>query len=128
MNAPGVSDLSALWRSHAVRLRELAGPATEGSAHVYERVADELEAALRWQAEQLLTLDEAHAESGYTADHLGREVRKGRIPNAGQKGAPRIRRGDLPRKAGALPPPPVAGHIDRDAIARAVITRHVGGA
>ena len=45
----------------------------------------------------------AARESGYSADHLGRLVRDGRIPNAGRPGAPRIARSHLPRKAPAEP-------------------------
>ena len=48
-------------------------------------------------------LVEAARESGYSADHLGRLVRDGKIPNAGRPGAPRIARRDLPRKAHAPP-------------------------
>lgn len=120
-----VASLPTQWRALAGTLR---AHAAEGAALAYEQAADELDAALRVQADELLTLEEASAESGFTVDHLSREVRSARIPNAGRKGAPRIRRADLPRKVGTLPPSPVVGHIDRDAIARAVITRHVGGA
>jgi hypothetical protein len=38
-----------------------------------------------------------------------------------------VRRGDLPRKPGALPTQRSKPHIGRDAIARAVITSHAGG-
>jgi len=51
---------------------------------------------------EALSLPQAASESGYSADHLAREVRVGRIPNAGRRGAPRIRRGDLPRKPGRI--------------------------
>ena len=40
-------------------------------------------------------------ESCYSAAHLGRLVREGKVPNAGRPGTPRIARGDLPQ-AGAL--------------------------
>ncbi len=56
----------------------------------------ELEAAL---GHTVLTLTEAAATSGYSADHLGHLVREGKIPNAGRPGAPRIALRDLPRKA-----------------------------
>ncbi|HEX8726058.1 MAG TPA: hypothetical protein VF737_11785, partial [Gemmatimonadaceae bacterium] len=36
---------------------------------------------------------------GYSKDHLRKCVADGTIPNAGSKGRPRIRRGDLPKKA-----------------------------
>ena len=50
-----------------------------------------------------MTLAQAAVASGYSADHLGREVREGRIPNAGRPHAPRIRRANLPRKRPELP-------------------------
>lgn len=43
-----------------------------------------------------LTLKESADESGYSIDHLGWLVRRGRIPNAGHRHAPRIKREDLP--------------------------------
>lgn len=43
-----------------------------------------------------LTLKGAAAISGYSADHLSRLIRAGSLPNVGKKGAPRIRRADLP--------------------------------
>jgi hypothetical protein len=46
---------------------------------------------------EVLTLVEAAGESGLSADHLGRLLRTGTIPNSGRKGAPRIGRSDLPR-------------------------------
>jgi hypothetical protein len=47
--------------------------------------------------------------SGYSADHLGELVREGKIPNAGRKNAPLIRRLDLPMKAGRRAPHPDTG-------------------
>jgi hypothetical protein len=49
-----------------------------------------------------LSLVEAAERSGYTADHLGRLVRSGKIPNVGRKNAPRIRARDLPPKPDKL--------------------------
>jgi hypothetical protein len=46
----------------------------------------------------LLTLRQAAEVSGYSEDHLGRQVLQGKIPNAGRKGSPRIKTGDLPRR------------------------------
>jgi hypothetical protein len=50
------------------------------------------------ETEELLTLRAAAALSGYSEDHLGRLIRTQAIANAGRPGAPRIRRGDLPRR------------------------------
>lgn len=81
-------ELAELFKSHDDRPPAVA----------YERCAKELEEALREEGDKLLTLQEASKISGYTADHLGRAVREGKIPNAGRAGAPRIARRDLPRK------------------------------
>jgi len=63
--------------------------------------AVELEQALKTLGEETLTLVEAAAISGYSADHLGSLVKHGRLRNYGRKNAPRIRRADLPIKSPA---------------------------
>jgi hypothetical protein len=100
-----VESLPADWRKRAKALRRYA---SELPAVALERCADELEDTLRERDETTFSLVEAARESGYTADHLGRLVRDGRIPNAGRPGAPRIARRDLPRKAQTPPEPPLA--------------------
>ena len=82
-------ELAELFRSHDDKPPAVA----------YERCAKELEEALREEGDRLLTLQEASRISGYSADHLGRAVREGRIPNAGRHRAPRICLRDLPKKA-----------------------------
>jgi hypothetical protein len=75
-----------------------------GNAAALDAAADQLEDAFRSDGDDLLTVAQAAAESGYSADHIGRELRSGHVPNAGRPRAPRIRRADLPRKPGiALP-------------------------
>ncbi len=69
-----------------------------------ESCAAELETTLRERDETTLSLTEAARESGYSADHLGRLVRDGKIPNVGRPGAPRITRRHLPRKRMAQVP------------------------
>lgn len=106
-HSPPLAELPAAWRSRAIELRAWA--AAEGAAAALEGAAVQLEAALRHADDELLTLTEAAAVSGYSADHLGRLVRDGTIRNAGRPNAPRIRRGDLPVKpsaqlASAAPP------------------------
>ena len=102
-----VEGLPADWRKRAKTLRRYGG---ETSATAIERCADDLEATIAERDDTTFSLVEAARESGYSADHLGRLVRDGRIPNAGRPGAPRIARRDLPRKAHAPtdPPPPLA--------------------
>ncbi|MCY4399183.1 MAG: hypothetical protein OXE96_07595 [Gemmatimonadetes bacterium] len=91
-----VTSLPATWRKRAKGLRRYGG---ETPATALERCADDLEATLVEQDETTFSLVEASRESGYSADHLGRLVRDGKIPNAGRPGAPRIALKDLPRKA-----------------------------
>ena len=91
-------DLIALhqrWRTKAELFRVHGHEAT---ARTYEVCSEELEAALRRSEEELLDLQAAAKESGYSPDHLGRLVRAGKVPNAGRRNAPKIRRCDLPRR------------------------------
>jgi hypothetical protein len=83
------------WRQKAELFRQHGHEAT---ARAYELCSTELEAVLRQGQDQLLDLQEAARESGYSPDHLGRLLRSGTIPNSGRRNAPRIRRGDLPRR------------------------------
>ena len=100
-----VEDLPADWRRKAKSLRRYG---CETPATAIERCADDLEATLVERDETTFSLVEASRESGYTADHLGRLVRDGKIPNAGRPGAPRIALKDLPRKASAPDAPRLA--------------------
>ena len=84
-----VETLPVTWRTQAKALRRYGG---ETPAVALESCAAELEATLRERDETTLSLTEAARESGYSADHLGRLVRDGKIPNAGRPGAPRIAR------------------------------------
>ena len=96
---PSVEGLPVAWRRQAKTLRRYGG---ETPAVVLDRCAADLEATLQELDETTLSLVEAARESGYSADHLGRLVREGKIPNAGRSGAPRIARRHLPRKAPAV--------------------------
>jgi len=91
--------LAEKWRTDASFLRRHGD---DQGAVVCELHARELEEGWgEWQDEPM-QLDRVAEESGYSPDHLGRLVRDGRIPNAGQPNSPRIRRRDLPRKPGHL--------------------------
>ena len=90
------ADLPAEWRTQAEGLRQFGADA---QAKAVDRCANCLEEALLQEGDALLTLPEAAEESGYSADHLGRLIRDGKVPNAGRRGAPRIARRDLPIKA-----------------------------
>jgi hypothetical protein len=89
--------LAAAWRDRAAELRRYGA---EPQAVTLEAAADELDASLRAAADTALTLTEAARESGYAPRTLRQMVAEGRLPNAGRRNAPRIRRADLPRRAG----------------------------
>jgi hypothetical protein len=102
--ASSVSLLIEAWRAKAEQLERYAPVA----AVAFRDAALELEAALH-STEDGVTLAEAERLGGYSADHLSRLVREGRLTNVGRKYAPRIRRADVPVKPGhALPLPPPA--------------------
>jgi hypothetical protein len=98
-------DLATAWRATAVNL-------------------------CRYGAEQdcPLTLAAAAAESGLSVDHLGKLIRDGTIPNAGRKGAPRIRSADVPRGAKRVVAGSGARVYDAAADARSLASLHRGGA
>ncbi len=75
---------------------------------------------------EMLTLSEAARRTGLSEDHLGRLVREGKVPNSGQKGRPRVRASDLPRRTRrAFATSPQAAY-DPDADARALLGRRGG--
>jgi hypothetical protein len=116
-----VDALPSTWRARAEELRHYGADA---QARALEAAAEELEVTLRANGQEPLRLADAARESGYSAEHLAREIRQGRIPNAGRSRAPRIRRADLPRKPGTLPNQPAVGIVSREQIARSVVTSY----
>ncbi|MCZ0934952.1 MAG: hypothetical protein OXJ54_07200 [Gemmatimonadetes bacterium] len=117
-----VEGLPANWRKQAKALRRYG---SEPPAVALERCATELEATLIQRDETTLSLVEAGRESGYSADHLGRLVREGKIPNAGRPGAPRIARVDLPRKATAPVEPQLAEETRRRDVSNVQIVQSI---
>jgi hypothetical protein len=89
-------------RSKAAELRDSFGD--EPRARALEWAAAQIERAIQQDDDERLSLSEAALRSGYSADHLARLIREGRVPNAGRPGSPRIRVADLP-----IRPRPVAG-------------------
>ncbi len=124
---PSIGDLPAAWRRKAKTLRRYGGQAL---ATALERCADELEGTIQERDDTTYSLVEASRESGYSADHLGRLVREGKIPNAGRPGAPRIARVDLPRKAAPPAEPQLAAatqpsDVSNAQIVQSIITRGI---
>jgi hypothetical protein len=122
----GVRDLPARWRAEAASLEQYGAL---GNAVALRSVADQLEAAIGAADATPLTLAQASAASGFSADHLARQLRRRKIPNAGRPHAPRIRAADLPRKNRAIARAG-AGPYDVDADARSLLAArlHTGGA
>ena len=89
-----------------------------------DEILNVLETVLRGEEDQLPNLADAAARSGYSADHLGRMIREGKIRNLGLKGSPRVRAGDLPRRLGSVRAR--TGSYDPVADAREIARRVVG--
>ena len=119
---PSVEGLPVVWRKRAKTLRRYGG---ETPAMVLDRCAADLETTLQELDQTTLSLVEAARESGYSADHLGRLVRDGKIPNAGRPGAPRIARRHLPRKAAAPAEPRLAQKLLRREVSNAQIVQSI---
>lgn len=119
-NGVAVEALPRTWRERSLLLKEWA--AAEGAAKAWEQAAAELEQCLARHADETLNLQQAGVESGFSPDHLGRLIRLGRLPNAGRKNAPRIRRKDLPLKNGSSAPASPTTFLPRE---RADLVRSV---
>jgi hypothetical protein len=73
-----------------------------------------------WTERELdeLTLEEASAYSGIPSETLRKKVSTGKLPNAGEPGRPRVRRGDLPAKPSGQPRHPEAISLADKILAR----------
>lgn len=107
-----LSELAERWTSAADALERWGD---ERGAAILRRCIVELEAHARERADEDLTLAEAARESGYSKRRLRELIAEGTIPQAGRKGAPRIRRRDLPRKPSADVPRPSGYDVSADA-------------
>ncbi len=94
----GLESLAKRWQAEADTVEQRYGDRT--TAKLLRTLAAELTETLREEADELLTLAEAADLSGYASDTLRHRVSNGSIPNSGEPGRPRIRRGDVPTKPG----------------------------
>lgn len=120
------SDFMTKWEMRRDELDRLH--AHVDGAILCQEVLGDFAAVTSSQDEEHLTLREGAALSGYSADHLARLIRQGTLPNAGRRGAPRVRRGDLPRRPKAAVAPTTLGAYDVVADARKLVSRRRGGA
>lgn len=115
------------WAERGVDF-ERFGVQVDGARLCAEVVSDlrQIESA---EAQRMVGLEEAAQLSGFSADHIGRLVREGRIMNYGRKGAPLVRVVDLPRKPGSLTsatPLAILAPADRRRIARSLLASPKG--
>jgi hypothetical protein len=90
-----IADLAEQWRKDAELLDHYGD---DKLAKACRSHADQVDEALRAVSEEALDLSAAARESGYSVDRLRHLIAGGELPNVGRRGAPRVRRGDLPRK------------------------------
>lgn len=96
-------DRADAWRAEALRFEQ--HQCVEVAATL-RRAAEELEEDIREWGDKLLTVGQAAAESGYSAEYLRRLVREGKLRvdrQQGSKNRIRVWRRDLPVKR--TPPP-----------------------
>ena len=110
------------WKLEADKMRRRK--VLVNGALLCDEILDDLQELLRSEQDRLLTLAQAAERSGYTVDHVGRLLRRGQLRNAGRKGSPRIRAGDLPSKPS--PHARSAGRYDPIADARDLAGRSHG--
>ena len=96
MSGP-VDALLGRWHHDAEKLR---GWGALASADAVDKCVMELAEALATQDAEPLSLAEAATETGYCVSHLRRLIGEGKLHDVAEKGPPRVRRGDLPRKPG----------------------------
>jgi hypothetical protein len=111
-------EVVARWEARLAEWGEL-GIRVDGKSIAQQVIADLREMGDAYDM-VALSLKGAAEESGYSAGHLGREVKAGRIPNAGRENAPKILRRDLPKKPSVLRIEAMDTTVDRKRIALAV--------
>jgi hypothetical protein len=95
-----IMEVMESWKAEAEKLEERYGDFA-GAAICRAHVKD-LRHALTDFVHETLNLTDAAERCGYSADHLGRMIRDGKLKNYGRKNAPQLRAVDLPRKPGHL--------------------------
>ena len=125
-NQMGTGDLLAQWESHAKTLRSFG-------ANLRRRPSS----AARWSSNMpsqakkanCLRFSGQHRFQGTAPITSAGSFARARLRNLGRPRAPRVRRGDLPRKATALPAQTAGLHLpgaDPRQVARAVVASRKG--
>ena len=113
MNVDRFNRLINRWREEAEVFRRRGDAQRADGAESY---ALELQQGVEEWLHELLTVEQAVEESGYSYGTLQRRLGDGSMSNVGAKGHPRVRRCDLPRKGRASSPhltdgPDLAGEL-----------------
>lgn len=90
-----IRDLCERWREEAGLLRRRLDAR---GADLLDQVAAELEQVADDRADEALTLTQAAELGGYSTRRLRELIQAGELDNVGRKGAPRIRRADVPSR------------------------------
>jgi hypothetical protein len=98
------------YREDSARFRSWGD---EMRAAMLDRVVSDVERVIHDAGDELLTLADASREGGYSERQLRRMLDNGIVQDMGRQNAPRIRRSDVPRKPGYLPPVKPTLHIGR---------------
>ncbi len=119
---PAALRLAARWRADAAVLRRYGA---DDRAELVERLAAEMEAEMQAGGSETIGLEAAAELSGYSAAHVRRLLREGRLRNLGSARSPAFLADELPRKPGHVPPhtaPPSApAGLSKTEIVRAVL-------
>jgi hypothetical protein len=119
-----VRRLAERFRERAEMVRAWA--AADSAAKAWEAAAAELESSYQHFNAEAVTLDDAAEECGISRRTLERKIASNEIPNVGERGRPRVRRGDLPtaQRAGAW-----IGPTDYDSrrLFRGIANSKIGG-
>lgn len=121
---PALSEVVTKWRREQHRFAGL-GAMVDGSKLI-DQLLHDIERATAMASEEAISLAAAAQESGYSSSHVARLIREGRIENVGRPHAPRVRRGDLPRKPPTLRPPGPSMQLlgaGPGQVARAIVAR-----
>src|SRR6478609_4213440 len=108
------------WRELAATLRE---ELDERGSALTEKRARELEEWLATKRGESVSIAEASDATGYSTDHLRRQLGTGELQNAGERGKPRVRRGDLRPKGGRRLAPAKGESYDPNADVRSLRNR-----
>ena len=120
----GIEALVQRWRDHTTLLRQYRN---HQQAEWLDDRAAELEAALRAQDDDLVTLKEAARLSGYGTDHLRRLHREGKLTATRAGRRLLFRTGNLPKKPTSVVDGPPRRTYDHGAHARQVAIRRSHG-